>query len=343
MSLSGPGCLYQFMKQLRDRGFKKCMLVAGGHFLESQAAVLLIKELGDKIALVIKTPTGLLDKQHLAAFSIPPDLDAIIAVGGGRTIDFAKAIICFNEINNALFIAVPTTAGSGSEATSFAVLYENGLKYSIERPDLLPGETVLDAELLGSQNPTQRAITGLDALAQCIESTWSLRADTSSRKIAKPAMDWLWNNLPTVVKSGDYKVLQDALYAANKSGQAIQLTRTTGAHALSYYLSSRHGIEHGHAVALTMAVFLQYNAEVYTSLEEYSPLHLFGVTDGAEAAARWKNYVSSLGLASSLKDLGIAPSIIPGWLEEVNAERFSNNPVPFDAARLTSLIQTTLF
>ncbi|TCJ12018.1 iron-containing alcohol dehydrogenase [Flaviaesturariibacter flavus] len=332
----------QLEQLLRGAAAEKVLLVGGGHFIRSAAAADLRTRLGDRLVSGFEVPAGLLQQSVLepVAAAMTAGIDSVIVIGGGRSIDCAKALLYYARKETRLFVAVPTTAGSGSDATSFAVVYRGTEKISLEHPALLPHAVVWDVELLRGLPARQRALSGLDALAQCVEALWSRRATPASSVRAWEAGSWLRANLPAFVREpGNDDLALGALYAAHGSGAAIQQSRTTGAHALSYYLTAVHGIDHGHAVALLLPVFLRYNTASGAGYD--SALQLLGAANGEEAASGWQAFVAGLGLAARLSDLGLSPRCIPEWFTHINAERFANNPVPFRAAELEAVLRAT--
>ena len=202
-------------------------------------------------------------------FARENNIELIIAVGGGSAIDMAKLIKAFYASPNDCYelargklemsdpciplIAVPTTAGSGSEATHFAVVNIGYDKYSLASQLLLPYIAVLDGNLIDTCSPYQKACNGLDALAQSIESAWAAGSTEQSRGYAFEAVELCAKNLKSVVE-GDANLLtlQGMSNAAHRAGKAINISKTTAAHAWSYGITNHHGIPHGHAVWLTL-------------------------------------------------------------------------------------------
>jgi len=204
--------------------------------------------------------------------------DVVIAVGGGSVIDMAK-LINFSAVNNLNIqeylknpqadirkpnplIAIPTTSGSGSEATQFAVFYLDATKYSLDNKYILPDIAIVDPCLTMSMPKYITATTALDALSQAIESYWSINANDESKKFAREAIELIISNLISAVNEPNISARLTMAKAANLAGKAINITRTTASHAVSYPLTSYFGIPHGHAVALTLPAMLEYNAGV---------------------------------------------------------------------------------
>lgn len=191
------------------------------------------------------------------------NVDAIVAIGGGSVIDTAK-IIKYLAIQEDLanadipFIVAPTTAGTGSEATHFTVVYIHGVKYSWAHESLIPTVAIIDAELLNGQSKYQIAVSGLDAFAQGIESFWSVNSTDESLIYSEKAIRLIWENLESAI-NGDKEALIKIAKGSNWAGKAINITKTTAAHALSYSFTSKLSLPHGHAVVLFIPYFIQFH------------------------------------------------------------------------------------
>ena len=182
--------------------------------------------------------------------------DMIIAVGGGSVMDMAKLIRYYAGSRHQL-LAIPTTAGTGAESTQFAVCYINGVKHSISDQSILPDKVILYPAFTFDNSYYLTSCTGFDALAQAIEAYWNINATVESDEFALCAIQQIFPLLnKDILTPTDRKIL---LKGANDAGQAINITRTTVPHALSYTLTSRYGYPHGHAVALTFPFFFKYN------------------------------------------------------------------------------------
>ena len=231
---------------------------------------------------LMRAVPGLLKSPVFSGYHANPDLadsetalrlyrreacDGLISVGGGSAIDTAKAVKArmMAEDETALtenrysfmpacpHIAIPGTAGTGAEATQFAVVYKDQAKLSLSHPELRPEGTLLDASLLDSLPIYHKKSCALDALAQGIESYWSRGATEDSRVHAYLAVLGVLDNLKAYLE-GDPHAADEMLDAAYQSGKAINISRTTAAHAMSYRLTKTFGIAHGHACMLTLPV-----------------------------------------------------------------------------------------
>lgn len=196
--------------------------------------------------------------------------DSVIVVGGGSAIDVAKCIRLYAkanhnesyltqtiEDNDVLLTVVPTTAGTGSEATRYAVIYKDGEKLSLTHDMLIPDVVVFDETALYTLPVYQRKCSLLDAFFHAVESFWSINSTEESREISKSVITKIMSVCDDFI-AGNNTYCKDMLIAANKAGQAINITQTTAGHAMSYKLTSLFGLPHGHAVALCNGGLIGY-------------------------------------------------------------------------------------
>ena len=223
---------------------------------------------------------------------LPRHVDAYIAVGGGTVIDTTKLL---RGLDGELppFLAVPTTAGTGAEATRFAVYYDQGKKMSADDVRYLPTDQSLIPEFTATQTPYQKASTEFDAYAQAVEALWAVGATDESRGYARKALD--------LMAAGEQ------MLGSYWAGRAIDISRTTAAHALSYYMTATYGIPHGHAVYMMFPYVCKANGreEFVKEVPELQSLRDFA----AEKNLSWDQLVDNL-------------------LANVNPTRLANNPCP---------------
>ena len=333
--LQGKNTIYEAAPYLIEAGYETVFLITGKHFqLHSNPDFLKATHFTHLIKNGVNVTQDEIN-EALAEFS-KEKYQAILAIGGGSVIDLAKALIYQLEKkskNIPFFAAAPTTAGSGTEATHFAVVYIDYKKLSLVSKVLLPQLVILDPVLTYSLSSYQTAVSGMDILAQAIESYWNKNATAESKISAIHAISiWKEYFIDTVISPTE-EGRDKMQYAAYLAGKAINITRTTGPHALSYYLTANYGIPHGHAVALLLPVFFFYNhpqEEVY---------HLLNLENATEAAHFVTENLRQARLATKLSELKIDKhQIIESLLDEVNEERFANNPVFFDREKLKQLI-----
>ncbi len=293
-----------------------------------------------------------------------PGVDLIIAVGGGTIIDMAKIIsIAYSnqcekvaEIlsdrtfeNRLDLIFIPTTAGTGSEATSFAVVYRDKVKISIDHQSLLPTYVVLDPLLLKSLPAPVLNSTVLDALAQAIESIWARGGTKESREYAKEAIGLILANLD---KESSIERLSGFQVASHLAGKAINISKTTLPHSISYPITSYFGVPHGIAVFLTLpkAAELNYYAAGDTVQQgvqttdiqkNFSILFsLFGVAGIDQLRERLMGVMKKLGFSSRLRDYGIGREVLSFIADNALTKgRSDNNPRRVDRDEVLRLLE----
>lgn len=273
--------------------------------------------------------------------------DAVCGAGGGSAIDTAKCIKLFADMpdeteyirqrivpNNIPLIAVPTTAGTGSEATRFAVIYRDGEKLSVYDDSCLPEAVLLDPGLLDSLPDMHRKAAMLDALCHAVESLWSVRSDEESSGYSRRALRMIISSMDGYLRR-DEKCSEIMLEAAHIAGKAINITTTTAAHAMCYKLTKLYGIPHGHAVSLCLPEVYRFLTENCSRCsDELRALQLRSTLDEIPELLGCGSYDEALAFLTELpENLGLeAPSLVSdgdiGLLcDSVNTERLSNTPV----------------
>lgn len=272
--------------------------------------------------------------------------DAIFAIGGGSTIDMAKCIKLYSGVNpqedyfkqkiapsSVEILAMPTTAGTGSESTKFAVIYYNGEKQSVSDERCIPSAVLFDVSALKSLPEYQRKSTMMDALCHAIESFWSVNSTKESRKYSKEAIRKIVFNMDGYLANKD-KYNEGMLYAANFAGKAINIAQTTAGHAMCYKLTSLYGIAHGHAAALCVSRLLPYMIKnIDKCIDLRGSRYLTGIfneiaeTMGCntmtDMAGKFQELIRKLGLEipkCSKNDISILK-------KSVNPVRLRNNPI----------------
>lgn len=195
----------------------------------------------------------------------------IVAVGGGSTVDVAKCIKLYCRMDESInylkqtiidveipLIAVPTTAGTGSESTRHAVIYFEGKKQSISHESIVPDYAILEPSVLKTLPVYQKKCTMLDALCQAIESWWSVNSTDASKQYSRMAVEAIKANWREYIFENTDIAAERIMYAANLAGRAINITATTAAHAMSYKITSMYKFPHGHAVAVCMPEVWEY-------------------------------------------------------------------------------------
>lgn len=300
-------------------------------------------------------PTG---DQCIAACGVAArhGADGILALGGGSACDVAKVAAWAASSSDGAaaviegkqdppgrplpVVAVPTTAGSGSEATQFAAIYVRGRKRSIDDPRLRPAGVVLDYRFAAAMPAAVAAASGVDALCHGAESLWAMGSTEASRGFARAAAELLAAHLErgVIEPTGDDR--RRVVLAAYLAGCAINISRTTAAHAIAYELTQRYGLVHGHAVALCLPVVAAWNAGV-TDEDCQDPRGAHWVRNRVDEArrlllgteSRWdagvRARLAALGLAPSLGEAGVDADAAGEIAARVDPVRVRNNPRPF--------------
>ena len=274
---------------------------------------------------------------------------AIIAVGGGSTMDVAKCIKLFSNMdpsgnylkqdikgNDIPYLAVPTTAGTGSEATRFAAIYYNGAKQSVTHDSIIPKTVLMDSSLLKTLPRYQRKATMLDALCHAIESLWSVNSTDESKAYAKEAIHLILDNMDGYLANDDISNVE-MLVAANKAGKAINISQTTAGHAMCYKITSLYGLSHGHAAMLCVKSLFPWMLEnMDKCIDPRGVDYLRTVMDEIALAFGYKDPKQ---VSDFLNDLyGRLNMSTPSASEEeisllsssVNADRLKNHPILLD-------------
>ena len=273
---------------------------------------------------------------------------AIIAIGGGSVLDMGKLLRYFlthdGEIlggeyvhngRNTPLIAIPTTAGTGAEATHFAVLYDDsGKKHSIAEKTILPDCAVVYPPLTYGQSPYVTACTGFDALAQAIEAYWNKNATKESDIYAEKAMELIYPSLPEAVNNPTKEVRDMMAEGAYWAGRAINITKTTAPHAFSYPFTAHYGIPHGHAVSIVFPKIAELNLSKGAIPERKKQfiINLFGFDGNIHEKIR--TYIDNLELNIPSKEYDIEKI-----LDGISLERLANNPLEISEIEAKSIIE----
>ena len=288
--------------------------------------------------------------------------DMIIAAGGGSAMDVAKCIKLFAFMNlaeNCLtqeivandipLLAIPTTAGTGSEATRFAVIYYEGNKQSVNHTSCIPEYVLMDPELLATLPMYQRKATMLDALCHAVESFWSVNAMEESQKYAAEAIQLVLKEKEAYLANTP-EGNEQMLLAANLAGKAINFTQTTAGHAMAYKLTTLYGLAHGHAVALCVEkLWLYMVRHTENCMDERGTAYLdemfrklaevMGCGSAEAAAEAYGRFYEELSLERPALQHPEELDVLAG---SVNPVRLKNNPVRLDAETLRALYTNIL-
>lgn len=275
--------------------------------------------------------------------------DTILTVGGGSGMDVAKCIKLYSN-TKAKLIAVPTTAGTGSESTRYAVIYKEGIKQSVTDNNIIPDIAILEPKVLKTLPLYQKKCTMMDAFCQGIESWWSVNSTDESKKLSKAAVETIMQWWHEYIFESTDESADAIMNAANLAGQAICITQTTAPHAFSYKITSLYKLPHGHAVAVGLPEIwdymihhpencidprgCEYVTGVFTEIA-----HAMGATGIPEAIRQFREMMSSMELSSPTSGPDRAPEL-ELLSKSVNPVRLKNNPVQIDEAAALELYRS---
>ena len=285
--------------------------------------------------------------------------EMIVAVGGGSSMDVAKCIKLFSNMdsgsnyleqrivpNDVKLLAVPTTAGTGSEATRYAVIYYGGEKQSVSDWSCIPSAVLFDASSISSLPEYQRKSTALDAFCHAVESFWSINSTDVSKGYSCEAIGLILESMDGYI-GNDTVCNRNMMRAANLAGKAINITQTTAGHAMCYKLTSLYGIAHGHAAALCVSRLWPYmvqntalcidpRGEKYLTCMFGELSEAMGCPSPLEAAGRFRSVLDRLALRNPVPkgedDLHLLKT-------SVNPVRLKNNPVRLTEESIAGLYQ----
>ena len=358
-------------KFLKDKNFNKIFLLTGKKsFILSNAKKIFSNIFLKKNVKYFfkKSPIPELNELKKIIIEIrkfKPDL--ILAIGGGSVIDYAK-IANIAEVRKDLssliknysypvkkkytkLAVIPTTAGSGAEVTSNAVIYVNNVKYSFENKLLIPDYFFLLPELILNASKKIKASSGFDAIAQALESLISQKSNQASIKYASQSLKISLKSFPFFLNNPNIMNGGKMLLASNLAGKAINISKTTAPHAVSYPFTSLYKVSHGHAVSLFFENLIKYNFDNLNRSTTKFDLskrfdlifNLFKVRNIDELC----NKIIQIKKTSNLNDnfnrlkiFNVRPNII---IQGVNLLRLKNNPVKISESDLIKIIKTKAY
>jgi len=367
----GPGAVHSLGELARELGATRVLLVtdtglqAAGHPQRAQQS---LRDAGLKVHLfddVEENPTG----KHVGAgvaFARPHNIDLIVSVGGGSSMDCAKGINFiltnggviadykgFGKANKPMLpsIGIPTTAGTGSEAQSYALIADEKSHMKMACGDRKAAFTIaiLDPELTLSQPRRTTALTGIDAVTHAVESYVTSKRNPVSQIFAREAWKLLEINLEKVLTTPNDLEARGAMQmGAFLAGTAIENSMLGACHACANPLTAHYGITHGLAVGILLPHVVRFNAEevpdLYADLAQEA-----GLLNGSPHAAgeiiarRALRLLEIAELPTRLGELGVSETILPLLAEEASQQWTSKfNPRPVGEKELLDLYRRSL-
>ena len=316
--VSGPGAL----EALKTLGAKRLLLVADPFFVKNGRAQEIAQSVGGETFTIFHEiapdPTVTLAAAGAARVrEFQPDL--ILALGGGSVMDCAKAMAFFG--GGCRLVAIPTTSGSGSEVTDFAVLTHEGSKYPLVDPRLQPEMAILDSSLLTDLPPALIADCGFDVLAHCLEAWVSTDADAITDALARDAFTTVFSSLSASF-AGDLTPRPQIHMASTMAAMAFNRAGLGLCHSLAHALGARFHIPHGRLGAILLPAVVDWNASA--AGEKYAALARWAGFSGSAQTVGVRNLKNGLiRLRQALK--------LPATLAQAGAD-------PREVRRMTDAI-----
>ena len=297
--------------------------------------------------------------------------DFIVSIGGGSAIDTAKVIKMYantdvyNEFglegmtnafvesktekgtilslpeiltapdykpNPVKHLAIPTTAGTGSESTRYSVCYVDSYhvkkKQSLTHDSAVPEYVILDPTLIMGLPEYHKKATLMDALAQAIESYWSVNSTDKSKELSRESIKLILKNIDKYMNDNDLETSREIMKASNLAGKAINITQTTAAHAMSYKITSLYDVAHGHAVMLTLPFIWEYMEDHYEKcIDKRGPEYLKQtLKELREMIGGYQKLLEIFDSTHLGRVEGADISDLETFVHSVNPERLKNNP-----------------
>jgi alcohol dehydrogenase len=355
----GAGEFARLGEVARELGGTRCLLVADPGIVAAGYAPEAMRSLKARRMTVhgfhdfTANPTSAMAEAG-GAFAAQLGIDLIVAVGGGSSLDCAKAINFLLSNGGKMrdywgygkaqrpmlpMIAVPTTAGTGSEAQTSATLIDSETSSRMACGD---GKgsfrvAILDPRLTVSQPAALAAATGYDALSHALETLATTRQTPLSECFSRSAWRLLSSGFERMLKNPeDLEARGAMLLGAHFGGLAIENSNLGAAHACAYPLTDHFGLAHGAAVAAVLAQVVEWNssAPVHSSAGRYRELY------AGDLPSHLRDLAETAGLAANLRDAGIPAEALPRLAEEAATQWTGKfNPRPFNAAAALEIYQ----
>lgn len=354
----GQGVLRQLPDVVRSLGGKNGLLVTSKSFVRRGVAARIVRESEGLLTAVygqVSPNPDVKECDECAAQLRQGQCDFVVALGGGSVMDCAKAAatFCLTEDSATRYlgtgavlpqahlplIAVPTTAGTGSEITCVSVLsdHERGLKSPMNSDGFYPAVALVDPELTYSVPPYLTACTGMDVLCHAIEAYWSRYHQPICDALAVHAASLVFQYLPAAYNNGyDAEAREKMCEASVVAGLAFTQPKTTSAHACSYPLTNLLGIPHGEACGLTIDYFVRLNAESGCS-RVHALARQLGYADATALADAVDALKTALHLRTDLRDFRLSDAQREQLVQGSIHPNLLNNPVEITEPMLRRL------
>lgn len=361
-SFEGPGCTAELTTLLQKMELKegRLLLLVWSEKVLKLPAFAGLADNGFTVCSMVfqaSNPTvSQLFETYQATREFRPEV--VVAVGGGSIMDVGKSLCCLYgkdlpdedslrrliaEKNYgrpaARWIGVPTTAGTGSEVTCWATIWdpEQDAKRSVECHENYAWAALVDPELAVGMSTALAVSSALDAVAHAVESYWARGTNAVSRGLALEAIRTIMGHMDGLL-AGTMEAHDAMARGSMLAGLAFSNTKTTACHSISYPLTMHCGIPHGAAVSMLLGPVFRLNAPV---LDRPAPLlEALGVSGADELEGRIRNILYRSGQPATLQEWGAQREDLPHLAQlGMTKGRADNNPVPIDPATILSILE----
>lgn len=361
-SFEGPGCTAELTTLLQKMELKegRLLLLVWSEKVLKLPAFAGLADNGFTVCSMVfqaSNPTvSQLFETYQATREFRPEV--VVAVGGGSIMDVGKSLCCLYgkdlpdedslrrliaEKNYgrpaARWIGVPTTAGTGSEVTCWATIWdpEQDAKRSVECHENYAWAALVDSELAVGMSTALAVSSALDAVAHAVESYWARGTNAVSRGLALEAIRTIMGHMDGLL-AGTMEAHDAMARGSMLAGLAFSNTKTTACHSISYPLTMHCGIPHGAAVSMLLGPVFRLNAPV---LDRPAPLlEALGVSGADELEGRIRNILYRSGQPATLQEWGAQREDLPHLAQlGMTKGRADNNPVPIDPATILSILE----
>ena len=363
-TVQGPGCVRQLpelLQELKPAGRRVLLLLWNESLAEELpfSAMLAGTESFQARMLVFRDSNPTVEQlfdAYRATKGFSPDV--VVAVGGGSTLDVGKSLCCLYgreipdagalrriirdkdyPVPTARWIGVPTTAGTGSETTCWATIWDpsQDAKRSVECRENYAWAALVDPELTAGMPLALAVSSALDAVAHAVESYWARGTNAVSRALALEAVRTIMGSMDDLLEGR--VAARDAMARGSMlAGLAFSNTKTTACHSISYPLTMHYGIPHGAAVSMLLAPVFRLNAPGVEGVDAL--LSALGAADGAGLERRVRDILRRSGQAATLKEWGAQREELPRLAElGITRGRADNNPVSIEPDTILAILE----
>ena len=342
----GPGSL----ENLKEVSGKKAVIITGGSSMKREGfldkTINLLKEAGIESAVFegVESNPSVETVMRGVKFLRQEKPDLIIGLGGCSAIDAGKAMWVFYEYpeatfeqiivpftikplrNKARFVAIPSTSGTGTEATCVAVITDTakGIKYPLVSYEICPDIAIVDGELARSMPANVTANTGMDALSHDVEALVAALASPYTDMLAIGSVRKIFENLPRAYKNGNDIEARQAMHDASCfAGMAFSNAILGIVHSIAHQIGGMFDIPHGRANALLMPNVIRFNSRETTKYELLS--EILGKESSEDLAREIEKLRELVGIENSFREYGIDPNEWETKLDDM-AQNAMNDP-----------------